>query len=101
MMYIFVLLLKGSGVIPLTPLRLASMKPILLGGLRLPLNAFTTELLFRLGIAPNQINPNGLRIIVTMQVLWREVFERNCPLTIDKFLYCYKPFEISQFIGFY
>ena len=36
-----------------------------------------------------------------MQVLWREVFEGNCPLTVDEFLYCYKPSEINQSLGFY
>ena len=36
-----------------------------------------------------------------MQVLWSEVFEGNCPLTVDEFLYCYKPSEINQFLGFY
>ena len=36
-----------------------------------------------------------------MQVLWREVFKGNCPLTVDEFFYCYKPSEISQSFGFY
>ena len=36
-----------------------------------------------------------------MQVLWREVFEGNRPLTMDEFLYCYKPSEINQSLGFY
>ena len=36
-----------------------------------------------------------------MQILWREVFEGDRPLTVDEFLYCYKPLEISQFLGFY
>ena len=47
----------------------------MLGGLTLPLNAFAREILTRLGIAPNELNPNGWRIIVAMQVLWREFFE--------------------------
>ncbi|KAK9998151.1 hypothetical protein SO802_017754 [Lithocarpus litseifolius] len=34
-------------------------------------------------------------------VLWREVFDGNHPLTVDEFLYCYKPSEISQSLGFY
>ena len=47
----------------------------MLGGLTLPLNAFAREILTRLGIAPNELNPNGWRIIMAMQVLWREFFE--------------------------
>ena len=31
----------------------------LLGGLTFPLNALAKEILTRLGIAPNQLNPNG------------------------------------------
>ena len=36
-----------------------------------------------------------------MQVLWREVFGGDRPLTMDKFLFCYKPLEINQTLGFY
>ena len=36
-----------------------------------------------------------------MQVLWSEVFEGDHPLTVDEFLYCYKPSEINQSLGFY
>ena len=36
-----------------------------------------------------------------MQILWREVFGGDRPLTVDEFLYYYKPSEISQFEGFY
>ena len=73
----------------------------LLGGLRLPLNAFARELLTRLGLGVCQFNPNAWRLVVSMQVLWREVFEGNRPLTMDKFLFCYKPSEINQSLGFY
>ena len=36
-----------------------------------------------------------------MQVLWREVFEGDRPLTVDEFLYYYKLSEINQSLGFY
>ena len=73
----------------------------LLRGLRLPLNAFARELLTRLGLGVCQFNPNAWRLVVSMQVLWREIFERDRPLTMDEFLYCYKPSKINQSLGFY
>ena len=73
----------------------------LLGGLRLPLNTFAKEILHRLGIGLNQLNPNVWRFIVSMQVLWREVFNGNHPLIVNEFLYCYKSSYISQSLGFY
>ena len=81
--------------------RVVIYEAYLLGGLRLPLNAFARKLLHRLGFGPNQFNPDAWRIIVSMQVLWREVFDANHPFIVDEFLYCYKPFEISQSLGFY
>ena len=36
-----------------------------------------------------------------MQVLWREALEGNHPITVDEFLYCYKPSEIKKSAGFY
>ena len=41
------------------------------------------------------------RLVISMQILWKEVFGRDRPLTVDEFLYCYKPSEISQSEGFY
>ena len=73
----------------------------ILAGLRFPLNSFCRDLLHRLGIGPNQLNLNGWRTIVAMQVLWREALEGNCPITMDEFLYCYKPSEIKKSAGFY
>ena len=72
-----------------------------LGGLRFPLNVFARELLVRLGLGVCQFNPNAWRLVISMQILWREVFGGNRPLTVDEFLYCYKPFEISQSDDFY
>ena len=76
-------------------------KAYLLGGLRLPLNAFARELLTKLGLGVCQFNLNAWRLVVAMQVLWKEVFEGDRSLTVDKFLYCYKPSEINQSHGFY
>ena len=73
----------------------------ILGGRRLPLNAFARELLVRLGLVVCQFNPNAWRLVVSMQVLWREVFGGDRPLTMDEFLFYNKPSEINQFLGFY
>ena len=65
------------------------------------LNAFARELLTRLGLGVCQFNPNAWRLVVSMQVLWREVFEGDRSLTMDEFLYYYKPSKINQSLGFY
>ena len=68
--------LAASGEWCCTPnSRVGIYKAYLLGGFRLPFNAFTREILHRLGVDPNQLNPNTWRLIVSMQVLWREVFD--------------------------
>ena len=72
-----------------------------LGGFRLPLNTFARELLVRLGLGICQFNPNAWRLIISMQILWREVFGGDRPLIVDEFLFCYKPSEINQSLGFY
>ena len=72
-----------------------------MGGLRLPLNAFIRELLVRLGLEVCQFNPNTWRLIISMQILWREVLGGDRPLTVDKFLFYYKPSKIYQSFGFY
>ena len=61
-----------------------------LGGFKLPLNAFARELLVRLGLGICQFNPNAWRLIISMQILWMEVFGGDHPLTVDEFLFCYK-----------
>ena len=71
------------------------------GGFRLPLNAFARELLVRLGLVVCQFNPKAWGLVISMQILWREVFGGDCPLTVDKFLFCYKPSKINQSLGFY
>ena len=40
-------------------------------------------------------------MVVAMQVLWHEALEGNCPITVDEFLYCYKPYEIKKSASFY
>ena len=81
--------------------RIGIYEAYLLGGHRLPLNSFSREFVTRLGLGVCQFNPNAWRLVVSMQVFWKEVFEGNCPLTVNEFLYCYKPSEINQSLGFY
>ena len=83
------------------PFGIGVYEAYLLGGLRLPLHAFARELLTRLGLGVCQVNPNAWRLVVFMQVLWREVFEGDRPLTVDEFLFCYKISEINQSLFFY
>ena len=40
-------------------------------------------------------------MIVAIQVLWREALEGNRPITVNEFLYYYKPSEIKKSAGFY
>ena len=67
----------------------------------MPLNAFARELLVRLGLGVCQFNPNTWRLVISMQILWREVFGGDRLLTVDEFLYCYKLSEINQSLSFY
>ena len=67
----------GSGVVTLV-FGIGVYEAYLLGGFRLLLNAFARELLTRLGLGVCQFNPNVWRLVVSMQVLWREVFEGDC-----------------------
>ena len=66
-----------------------------LGGLRFPLNVFARKLLVRLGFGVCQFNPNAWRLVISMQILWKEVFGGDRPFTMDEFFYCYKPSGIS------
>ena len=71
-----------------------------LGGFRLPLNVFARELLVRLGIGICQFNPNAWRLVISMQVLWNEVFGRDCPLTMDEFLFLLQTFRDKSILWF-
>ena len=65
------------------------------------MNAFARELLVRIGLGICQFNLNAWRLVISMQILWSEVFGRDRPLIVDEFLFCYKPSEINQSLGFY
>ena len=48
-----------------------------------------------------QFNPNAWRLVISMQILWKDVFGGDRPLTVNKFLFCYKPSEINHSLSFY
>ena len=60
--------------------RVGIYEAYLLGRLKLPLNAFARETHFRLGLGIFQLNLNACTLIVSMQILWKEVFEGDCLL---------------------
>lgn len=72
----------------------------LLGGLRFPLNAFTRELLVSLGLGMCQFNQNAWRLIISMQILWREVFGRDRPITVDEFSTTLNPQRFINLLAF-
>ena len=55
----------------------------------------------RLALGICQFNPNAWRLIISMQIFWREVFGGDRPLTMDEFLFCYEPSKINQSFGFH
>jgi hypothetical protein len=70
-------------------------------GLRFPMQPFVRELLDFLGLAPGQVNPNGWRTIISCMVMWRVSSNGSEDLTVDEFLFCYKPCQIALSRGFW
>ena len=70
-------------------------------GLRFPLQPFMRELLDRLCLLPSQLTPNAWRTAISCMVLWRVCSKGADSLTVDEFLYCYKPCQIAVSPGFW
>ena len=70
-------------------------------GLRFPLQPFMKELLDRLHLSPGQPALNAWRMAISCMVLWRVCSQGVDFLTVDKFLYCYKPSQIAVSPGFW
>ena len=58
---------------------------------KFPLNKITWEVVERLDVADCQIAPNAWHTFVGAQVLWGIIIEGRDSLSLNKFLYCYKP----------
>ena len=69
--------------------------------LRFPIPPFVRELLDYLSLAPRQVAPNGWRKIISCMVMWRVTSNRQEDLTVDKFLFCYEPCQITLSPGFW
>uniref|UniRef100_A0A2N9F2G8 Uncharacterized protein n=1 Tax=Fagus sylvatica TaxID=28930 RepID=A0A2N9F2G8_FAGSY len=69
--------------------------------LRFPLQPFMKELLDCLRLSPGQLAPNAWRTAISCMVLWRICSKGADSLTVDEFLYCYKPYQIAVSPGFW
>ena len=70
-------------------------------GLRFPLQRFMRELLDRLRLSLGQLAPNAWQTAISCMVLWRICSKGADSLTVDEFLYCYKPCQIVVSPGFW
>ena len=70
-------------------------------GLRLPLTALHRQLADFLGLSITQIASNAWRIFISAEILWGRLSGRNRQLTLDEFLYCYRPHHIASSKGTY
>jgi hypothetical protein len=70
-------------------------------GLRFPMQPFMRELLDRLCLSPGQLAPNAWRTAISCMLMWRVCGKGVDSLTVDEFLYCYKPCQIAVSPGFW
>ena len=69
--------------------------------LRFPLSLLHCQLLQHLGLSVNQISLNAWRVFLGIDVLYRAMSDYARRLTVQEFLYCYRPDEIAQSKGMY
>ena len=70
-------------------------------GLRLPLTTLHRQLANFLGLSISQIASNALRIFIRAEILWGGLSGGNHQLSLDDFIYCYKPQHIISSQGIY
>ena len=73
----------------------------LTASLRFPIQPFIRELLDFLSLAPGQVAPNGWRVIISSMVMWKECSDGLDDITVEEFLYCFKPSQIAASLGFW
>jgi hypothetical protein len=59
------------------------------------------ELLDHLCLSSGQLAPNAWRTTISCMVLWKVCSKGADSLTVDEFLYCYKPCQIAVSLGFW
>ena len=64
-------------------------------GLRFPIPPFVRELLDYLSLASRQVGQNGWQTIISCMVMWRVSSNGQEDLSVDEFLFCYKPCQIA------
>ena len=69
---------------------------MLKAGLRFPLSSLHHQLLQHLGLSINQVAPNAWRVFLGVEVLYRVMSNGARRLTVQEFLHCYHPDEITQ-----
>ena len=72
-----------------------------ISGLRLPLDELTRKLLKRLHIAISQLAPNSWRAFIGAKIVWGIMSEGQETLSLDEFLYYYKPIRVPKAKGMY
>ena len=72
-----------------------------ISGLRLPLNELTRKLLKRLRTGISQLAPNSWRAFIGAKIVWGIMSEGQETLSLDEFLYFYKPIRVPKAEGMY
>ena len=69
---------------------------MLKAGLRFPLSSLHRQLLQYLGLVVTQISPNAQRVFLSVEVLYKAMFDGAWRLTVEEFFNCYHLVEIAQ-----
>ena len=73
----------------------------LTAGLHFPVQPFIRELLDFLSLAPGQVASNRWRVIISFMVMWKESNDGLDDITVEEFLYCFKPSQIAASPSFW